>query len=497
MYRRVLAIALAAASLVLAPATVARAATTACSIESSFDSGGDADVAIGVPGETLAGDRDAGAVTVLYGESGGFGGRDDFWHQDSSGIRGVAEPGDGFGAAVAKGNFDGDAYADLAIGVPGEDSGAGMVHVLYGGMDGLVAAGSQRIMQSLADIPGSAEAGDAFGYALAAGDFDEDGRDDLAIGAPGEGLQGAEQGGVVTVISGSASGLDRSTARAITQGANGIPGAPEDYDRFGLALAACDFDNDGDFDLAIGSDESTADALFAGKVNVLEGPALNGPGQVLMQAAAESGDGFGSALAVGDFDGNEAGDLAVGAPGEGLGSNSDQGVVQVFTGAADADLTAGSVFEQGSEDLLGEAGAYEFFGFALAAGDFDNSGEDDLAIGIPGDRSGEGAVALLLGSPSGGLTEAGDALYAQDDAGVPGTGERGDHWGSALAMVQNDGNVAATLIAGAAEENIRTVDDGAVTVLYGAGFAADMIHQDSAGIQSAAERADLFGYAAG
>ena len=54
-----------------------------------------------------------------------------------SGIKGVAEAADLFGFALAAGDFDGDLFDDLAIGVPGENSGAGAVNVLYGSSDRL------------------------------------------------------------------------------------------------------------------------------------------------------------------------------------------------------------------------------------------------------------------------------------------------------------------------------------------------------------------------
>jgi len=60
------------------------------------------------------------------------------------------------------------------------------VVVLYGSADGLATAGAQLWSQDSAGVAGLAEAGDAFGAELAAGDFDADGDDDLAIGVPGE-----------------------------------------------------------------------------------------------------------------------------------------------------------------------------------------------------------------------------------------------------------------------------------------------------------------------
>ena len=64
------------------------------------------------------------------------------------------------------------------------DSGAGAVNVIYGGPAGLAAPGNQIWHQDSDGIVGGAESFDRFGEALAAGDFNNDGFKDLAIGVP-------------------------------------------------------------------------------------------------------------------------------------------------------------------------------------------------------------------------------------------------------------------------------------------------------------------------
>ena len=91
------------------------------------------------------------------------------WSQDSPGIAGTAETGDGFGLALAAGNFNGDGQDDLGIGAPGENDLAGVAHVLYGTASGLTASGSQLWSQDSQGIAGAAESTDFFGGALAAG----------------------------------------------------------------------------------------------------------------------------------------------------------------------------------------------------------------------------------------------------------------------------------------------------------------------------------------
>jgi hypothetical protein len=90
-----------------------------------------------------------------------------------------------FGYAAAAGDFNGDGYRDLAVGVL-EHRGGGAVNVIYGSRDGLKPAGSEQWTQDSPGIPGVSDPGDTFGHALAAGDFDADGYADLAVGNPRE-----------------------------------------------------------------------------------------------------------------------------------------------------------------------------------------------------------------------------------------------------------------------------------------------------------------------
>ena len=84
------------------------------------------------------------------------------WTQGSDGILDDAEGGDVFGAALAAGDFNGDGFADLAIGVPGENSARGRVNVIYGAFGGLTSSGNQRWTQGSDGILDDAEGGRCF-----------------------------------------------------------------------------------------------------------------------------------------------------------------------------------------------------------------------------------------------------------------------------------------------------------------------------------------------
>jgi hypothetical protein len=107
-------------------------------------------------------------------------------------------------------DFNGDGCADLAVGVPGEDitdvaiiRNAGAVNVLYGSPGGLTDADDQLWYQGKDGVLDEAEEGDAFGSALAMGDFNGDGFTDLAVGAPFETIDGEFAAGAVSVLYGT------------------------------------------------------------------------------------------------------------------------------------------------------------------------------------------------------------------------------------------------------------------------------------------------------
>ena len=176
-------------------APAGRPPTTA---KGDFNGDGFGDLAIGAPGENDG----AGAVHVLYGSATGLSTTgSQFWSQDSAGIADTAEAGDDFGRSLAVGNFNGDGFNDLAIGAPGENIGAGTVHVLYGSASGLTATGSQQWTQASTGVGDDPEPGDHFGATLAAGNLDTSTvASELVIGAPDEDIGAWTDAGIVHVL---------------------------------------------------------------------------------------------------------------------------------------------------------------------------------------------------------------------------------------------------------------------------------------------------------
>lgn len=343
-----------------------------------FNGDGFADLAVGVPGEEVLFDQ-AGAVSVLYGSpSGPTADGDQLWSQASPGIEGRPSEFDNFGATEASGDFDGDGFADLAVTVLGDDLVlgnplSGAVHILYGSALGLTAERSQLWNQG---SPGLREpGGERFGFSLAAADFDGDGVDDIAIGVPGQQIGGLDAVGAVQILYGSPTGLS-----------------------------------------------SDGNQLLSRKT-----PGIKGEGK--------EGQLFGKAVAGGEFNGDGAHDLAIGAPSGTVGN--DEGSVSAVYGSANGLTPAGNqLWRQDSPGIGDQSEDGDVFGSSLAAGDFGLAPRDDLAIEIPGesvgDVQGAGAVAILYGRAAG-LTATGNQLWTQDTPGVEEETEIGDGFGWSLA----------------------------------------------------------------
>jgi len=317
-----------------------------------FGNGPQADLAVG---RSYVGGG-AGVVDVMYGSAAGLKPQgQQRWTQNSPGIRGSAADSDGFGEALAAGNFGGGPHDDLAVGAPGE----GAVNVIYGSDRGLTATGNQLWTPRTQGLrtTGHVDEDNYFGGDLAAGHFAGRQYADLAIGSDMS-LGRREARGAVNVIYGSGAGLTTTGNQLWTERTPGIVGKAG-QDNFGGSLSAGNFGRDaaGEAfdDLAIGA-SSNGDSpigLGGGAVHVIYGSAggLNAAGNQKwsqnrpgIPGVSEDADGFGDALASANFgrdDGDQAyADLAIGSPEE--SADGGAGRVHVLYGT-DTGLEADGV----------------------------------------------------------------------------------------------------------------------------------------------------------
>ncbi len=489
------------------------------SIHSDFNGDRHSDLAVGIPGETISGIQGVGAAAVIYSTASGpdatFG--DDLWPAstaDEDEGSGVSE----FGTAVASGDFNGDGFEDLAVGSPGDTvkskSNSGSVTVVYGTVDGADEANAQRWDQSTDGVKGKPRVSDRFGAALAAGDFNDDGYVDLAVGAPGEDVAGRNKAGRVQIFYGTRTGLSAKGDQIWSQATAGVRGRASTGDRFGSALATGDFDGDGIDDLAIGVPFNTHGAKDnVGKVNVLYGTSngLSAAGDDLWSLASDgvpgatsAGDHFGWSLASGDFDGDLYTDLAIGIPDKNTSAGADVGKVTVVQGSS-AGLTGAhaELWSQNSPGVKGSSEASDRFGASVVSADFDGDGRYELAIGAPGEMVAgvaEGGKVNLLYGTSAGLSATGDQVWSEASPGVPGSAEAGDGFGDGLDWGDFNGDGYHDLVVGVPGEDVAGAGDaGKVVVLFGSagglvGNGSLGIHQASPGVKDAPDTADRFGH---
>lgn len=338
-----------------------------------FNGDGCDDAVIGSPGNspnpapTFLDAHEAGSSFVYYGSAQGVTAVNSHtWDESTNGIKGECIPFQHLGNALAVGDFNNDGFADYAVGIADYQGGAaknipsvGAVLVLYGSPSGITATGSQLFAMPSSGIANNTGAGTTpaaanaqFGYSLATGDFNGDGRSDLAIGIVGQTVDGLANAGAVTVLFGSPAGLTGSGGQTWTQTSVANGGVAQANARFGSVLGAGDFNGDGKDDLAIGVPNQTVNGLVnAGIVNVVYGSSAGlsavlsqrwAQGNINIGQSAQANALFGSALAANAGDPFAA--LAITAPGQTSNSLGNLGAVNLMPGSLNGLTDSGNRF---------------------------------------------------------------------------------------------------------------------------------------------------------
>lgn len=277
-------------------------------------------------------------------------------------------------------------------------------------------AAGQSVLQSFlqpgsSGLPGSCENGSLFGNSLAAGDFNGDGRDDLAVGVPRRNTAGQFHSGAVYVLLGSPLGITAGGSVVVTVENLGLTPEIEDY--FRAFVASGRLDGDAVDDLIVGSPRRVVGSpvpISAGAVTIFWGAAIGsplalaldiGPGMIGGEAS-EGSDGFGGGLAVADFDGDGQSDLAISAPSESDGALTFVGVAHVVHGpVSPASVTTAHPLIPDSGYASWPRASHQAYGLPLVALDLDADANADLALAITGhDRTAvnAGLVQVLFGA---------------------------------------------------------------------------------------------------
>ncbi|MEU6819008.1 FG-GAP and VCBS repeat-containing protein [Streptomyces atriruber] len=445
-------------------AGTASAQGAAATVREDFDGDGYQDVAVAAPGATVGGHAWAGYITVSYGSAHGLDPeRTTVIDQDSPGVPGVSGDDQAFGYAMIARDLDGDGLTDLAVAARGyrpENNVSGSVIVLWGRKGGISGQGAVRVA-----APANAQVGED----ITAGDFNGDGHADVFMsngedrdyhdvlygpftrdGAPAREQQ-VQVYSTDNFINSTATGdfngdgiEDLATFYVYENHAeggklwlgtkDGLSTVPQRL-ASSSGTAVADFDQDGHADLATrifpnGDTEGTEED--PGTVKIYYGSS-SGPSQSRTQTitqntagvpgASEKGDQFGGRLSAGDANGDGYPDLAVGVPGEAIGTKKKAGAVVLLKGGRGGLTGQGAqAFHQDTAGVPGVAESGDVFGGSVRLLDVTGDGKADLVAGAPGENLGSvvngGAVWLLRGA-TGGLTASKSVAENPTDIGAP------------------------------------------------------------------------------
>lgn len=431
--------------------------TTACSVPSGYVSNAtdcDDTTSLANPGLTEICsdgiDNDCDGTADSCGLSGTYSLSSADAKLDGEAVNDVA----GYSVAGA-GDINSDGYADLLVGSHGDDSDTsrtGSVYLVLGPV-----SGETNLSTSYAKFNGEA-AGDITGFPLASGgDINNDGYDDILIGACRESSASSWAGAMYVVLGPASAGtMSLSTADAKVTGEEAGT-----YLGFPVASAG-DLNSDGYGDVLTAAHMESTGGTRAGAAYLLSGP-LSGTMSVTTATAKfigeNSWDYAGNSLAgVGDVDGDSIDDILISAYLEDTGG-SDAGAAYLILGPASGEIDLSSADAKLTGEYSGDHAGY----LVGKAGDINADGYSDLLIGAYNSDAGgtdSGAAYVVLGPVSG--------TNSLSTATAKLTGEAAsDYAGYSVSGADINNDSYSDILVGAYYNNNAGSDAGAVYLVNG------------------------------
>ncbi len=439
-------------------------------------------------------------------------------------------------------DFNGDGYEDLVLPMPYEDLGnatdAGAVKVVYGRAEGNLHFNSTtsyiheyRIRDDIdgMSVGAPAKRYDYFGHAVAVGDFNHDGFDDIAISIPNKeigacGSRPCVNSGAVTVVYGSSTGLKWQGHQYLTMQRIAGNSLLDDSTYMGKAITTGDFNGDGVDDLAVSYRHTTPSLeepydggiifYFGKNQDQLDQDNAKHFRHEVSFYNYGNYTYFGMTMTSGDFNADGIDDIAVSARNMKYNINGEvipTGSVYVALGRSNNawNNPRGSLFSSVIRPPASYRSHGMEFGLSMVAGNFSGDGRDELAIGAPSHdigsliNAGVVLVANLRDNNSWG-----QAPYYQNLNNIPGKSQKRDFFGRTLAAADFNQDGYDDLAVGIPYKTsysfwanaYNKYFMGEVVVLEGGTtnlYHAQQWHQDTPGVAGMRKENEQFGYSLG